>query len=370
MVKLPGRFSPINAIKQTGSVLNPAGGVSDYDIFGTLGQTTSDIDTSFPSQQSGTTSLSVGVAKPDTLSNLKPTSGVGGGGYVMGANTPYSEAGSYGGGGGGSAVDLAAYDEQANLLRNLLGSTQTRLGQGLTQLGDDFNRETSNANEQRSRALEDYAVRREDTTRGKDQAIGQVDTNARTLANSLRQRIGMASGSGSSAYQITAPGAVARDASIERQGVQEDFGANFRDLATKEKRATSDFDSLLSDLQSQRQQKESGLREGVLGQEQSIYGQLADVARKKAAAAGGGYDAIRSAGAADTGQYQQRQSQIDGLFNQFRTPYSVKPVQVEAPTLKDYTVDRAAIGGGQGQTDTYSPYSNLLRKQLEEEKLV
>lgn len=33
MVKLPGGFSPLNAVKQFGSIVNPTGGVTDYDVF-------------------------------------------------------------------------------------------------------------------------------------------------------------------------------------------------------------------------------------------------------------------------------------------------------------------------------------------------
>lgn len=271
-------------------------------------------------------------------------------------------------GSGASAADLAYYDDQESLLRSLLNTTQTRLGQGLTALGDDYGRESGRLNEDRARTARDFGIKTEDTTRAKDSAIGRVDTNARTLANSLRQRIGLASGSGSSAYQVTAPGAVARDASINRQGVQEDFGANFRNLDIAKKDSDTQYGRTLEDLARQKAEKESGLREGILGQEQSIYGQLADIARNRAAAAGGGIAQARAASAPYQGQYAERQSQIDGLFNQFRTPYNVKPVEVQQPTLNDYTVDRAAIGGGRAQTDTYSPYSNLLRKMTEEDE--
>lgn len=36
-MQLPGGFSPMNAIKQVGSVINPTGGVTNYDVFGNLG---------------------------------------------------------------------------------------------------------------------------------------------------------------------------------------------------------------------------------------------------------------------------------------------------------------------------------------------
>ena len=293
----------------------------------------------------------------------------GGAGYDDGSGA-YSADGS--GGSGASAADLAYLADQESLLRGILATTLQRQNEGMTQIGDDYTKESNAANLSRSRALENYGLQREDTSRGKETALGKVDTNARTLAQSVRQRIGLASGSGSSAYQLTAPSAVARDASLERSGVQEDFGTNFRNLGLAEKRATEDFDSLLGDLSAQRASKEKGLREGILTQEQGIQGSLADIARQRVAAQGGSYDAVRAASAPYQTQIADRQAQIDGLFSQYRTPYTVKDVNVQTPELKNYTVDRQAIGTGAqaGAVDSAatSPYARFLQKD-DEEKL-
>lgn len=305
--------------------------------------------------------------------NATRPSGGGGGQSSSGAN---SNAGSSygdvlsstsGGGNGYSAEDIAYIDDLIANYNRQMGRTTTGLNQGLSQLENSYNKEQSRQNQLRGRALEDFAVQRSDTELAKNNAIGQVDTNARTLADSLRRKLGMAGGTDSSAFQYAAPNAVARLASGERTDVLSDYGQNFRDLETSENRAKSDFENLLADLLEQRKTRESGLRSGVLEQQNQISEALANAAREKASLLGGGYSAARSASAPYTRDIASRESAIDNLFNQFQTPYSVQDVKVNAPSLKDYTVDRAAINANQGSTSTYSPYEQLLKKRNEEQ---
>jgi hypothetical protein len=266
-----------------------------------------------------------------------------------------------------SAADLAYLDDQEGSLRGMLGSAQNTLNNGLTQIGDSYNKETGRTNEAKANATEGFITKREDTTRGKLAAVGQVNTGARTLADSVRRMLGLASGQNSSAFRETAPGAIARDASIKRTGVNETYGRNFRDLNTAEESTDLKFEQYLQDLAEQKRQKEQGLREGVLTQEQGIYNDLGDVARQRAQIQGGDYNAIRSATAPARTAIADRQTALDSLFNTFRTPYATKDVAVDAPVLGDYTVDPTALkannqtGGADAQ---YSPYSQFLKKKF------
>lgn len=283
------------------------------------------------------------------------------------------QAQSYGGGGGGystrqqyNPADLAYLDDQEARLRRQQQSAGTALTNGLTQLMDSYNQERDSANKNQSRALQDVATKREDTTRAKSSALNRVDTNARTLADSLRRRIGMAGGSSSSAYQVTAPGAVARQASEQRGGVQENYGTNFRNLDTAENRMKVDFEDLLKDLEGQRRTRESDFRAGILDRQNQIDSSLAEVARQRALARGGGYDQVRSAMAPLSAQIDSRQGEIDSLFDRFRNPYNVRAVDTSIPTLRDYTVDRAQISADQVRD---ADPTNPLRRRLDEEPL-
>lgn len=291
---------------------------------------------------------------------------------VQGASTWNS-----GGSGGYSApaydtsADRAYLDDQEARLRRQHGSIDTTERSGLTQLGDSYNKEVSGANAKQGRFLSDVGLQREDTTRGKDAAIGKVNTNARTLADSVRRRIGMASGSGSSAYQQAAPRAVSRLASGERTNVLENFGTNFRNLDIRENRGKEDFASMLEDIAAQRKSRESDFRSGLLDRRNQVDNSLSEVARQRALLGGGGYQQVKSAMAPFASSIDSRQSEIDSLFDRFRTPYAQKPVDVSMPNLRDYTVDRAAINANNSRgQDPNSPYGQFLRKDDEEERLV
>ncbi len=298
------------------------------------------------------------VAPTDSSSkplNLQP--------YTMGDAPTVSTGGSGGGGGSSapaySAEDLAYIDDQIAQLTGQKARIASGLQTGLTGLEDSYNKNVSTQNQARSRALEDFDTKTGDTTRNKDAALDRVNTNARVLSDSLRRKLGMASGSDSSAYQITAPGAVARDASADRTGVVEDYGVNFRNLDTAKKRADTDFSNLLEDLKAQKRTSEMGLRQGILEQENSVDTQLADAARQRAGLLGGGYNAAKLASAGYESGINNRNAQIDSLFNQYRNPYTIKPVDVQKVSLRDYLVDKAAIQTNQaaGTQDPYAPYT-------------
>lgn len=282
----------------------------------------------------------------------------------------------YGGSYGSSApavnqADLAYLDDQESRLNRQKQSASKALSNGLLQLMDSYNQEKNKANTRQSQALQDFSLKREDTTRGKDKAINKVDTNARTLAEGLRRRIGLASGSNSSAYKFTAPQAVARQASGERGEVVENYGVNFRNLDLGEKRVKSEFEMLLQDLNAQRKQREGDFKSGILDRQNQIDNSLAEVARQRALAKGGGYDQVRSAMAPYTAAIDSRQDSIDSLFSKYRTPFNVKAVDTKTPELRQYLVDRAAIqADAQEGTDPNSPYGQLLKPDEDEEELL
>lgn len=291
------------------------------------------------------------------------------------ATTPNTENPANPGGGSGSnssgdAATAAYYDSQANTLRGLLGRSQNTLDQGLTNLSDSYNKQVNDANQQRSRALEDYGIQSENSAHAKDQALGQVDTNARTLNDSLRRMLGQASGSDSSAYQYAAPNAVAREASGDRNKTLDAYSENDRNIGLAQKRATEDFQSLLDNLAAQRGQKESDLRSGVLQSEQDVNSQLADVAAKKAALTGSSYASTLAAQQPYQQAISDRQASIDALFNQFRNPtYDVKPVDVQTPTLRDYVVNSAGINSGSSAAsqDPSQTYGYYLKKNQDQQ---
>lgn len=377
MVKLPFGFSPVNAVKQVADMANPLNGKTDYDVFGDISVQGGDRNP-VPSRYGGNV-LGVGIqASPTVTAGASTNRGNPAADFVnnMANDRATGGSGAYGGGAGSAqaqadAEELAYLADQEALIRGLLNKIQGSYKQGYQSIDDSYNSAKAGATKQQSRALSDYALQREDTSRAQQSAIGKVDTNARTLAQSLQRLIGNASGSGSSAYQITAPGAVARDASLNRQGVQETYGTNFRDLGIAEDRTKDDYESLLEELASQRNTARRDFETGLGEQKIGVQGQLADLARQREAVRGGDYNSIRNASAPFQREIASTEAGLKGLFDKYRNPVKARKLEVSTPNLRDYVTNRAQIGGGQGAeqrtTNPTAPYTNYLGDPQDEE---
>jgi len=283
-----------------------------------------------------------------------------------------------GGGGGGSTTPAApAYDQneynyltnQISLAEGLIPTAETGLQNVYDTIDSTYGRDMNDANSQRSQALEDYGIQRQDFTQGRQDALGQVNANSRTLAESLRRIIGMASGTGSSAYRFAAPNAVSRLSSGERGNVIDTYGRNDRNLTLAENRSTSAFDKLLEDLAFNKLVERTQAESQTLGQKQNIYNDIANLYGERAALTGGDYGAVQAAQAPWLSKYQQAQSKINALPKQYNAPVTINPVSPETPELSDYTVDRHAINANKqfGGNSNTSPYSYFLKRKFNEE---
>lgn len=253
---------------------------------------------------------------------------------------------------------LAQNNTLADQLRQQLGQTDGSLQQGMDSINSDYNQQASAANTQRSRALQDFQTKQQDTNQGYQQALDQVNTKARTLANSVRQMIGNASGSGSSAYQITAPGAVQRQANTQNEAINNDYGQNFSALSTAKTRADQDFGTFLDNLSQTRDKSLGSLRSQIGNTKDTINGQLAGIAAQNAALQGGNY---KTAAAPYQANISNEDAAVKAALAQYAHPFtSITPVTVAAPTLRDYVTGQTAVGTADGTapaatTATYNP---------------
>lgn len=280
----------------------------------------------------------------------------------------YGTGGSGGGSVGYNSEDLAYLDDQMSTYQRLLQSITGSLNTGIQNLDNSATEARNKATAQRERAMRDFSVQRSDMTGSKQQALGRVDDGARQLYDNLRRVLGIASGSGSSAYRYAAPNAVARDASRKRGDVMSTFGRNDRDLTTAEGDAELDYKDVLDSIAQQRRAKEQDLRSGIYGQEQSIQEMLANIAAERARLTGGGYGAARVAQQPYRDRYFQLQDQLDALPGQFTNAVSARDLNVRTPELSDFTVDRTALNANRemGSSDS-SPYAQLLKKMRQQD---
>lgn len=360
-IKLPGGFSPLSAVKQVGSYANPTGGVADYDVLSDrtyIGGERSPSVNTFGNAAAAFRGFAAPQQTTQTAQNDE-------GGNTLGL---FTGGGSGGGAGGAAGPDysgeIAGLTASEGRLRSLLGVADTKLNQGLTQLEDSYQGERGKANLGRTRALEDYGYQREDAENRRESALNKVDTNARVLNDGLRRKLGLASGSGSSAFQYAAPNAVAREATRQRQGVFSDLAGDFRNLDTAENRAKIDFDDLLQSLLNQRRERESQLREGILSNKQEINTRLGDAASQRVALSGGGTGAQVAAARPFADNYDSYQGEINSLFDRYRPSVTSREVTPDRVDLSEYETDRAEVNANrEGGADAYSPYAQLLKKR-------
>jgi hypothetical protein len=243
-----------------------------------------------------------------------------------------------------------------------MGRTDTTLRDSLDAVLQNYNRELSGANKVRGDNIEDFNMKTQISESGRGRELGKVDTSARMLADSLRQRLGLASGSGSSAYQIAAPRAVQRQASDQRGDVLADYSANFMQLDTDKKRSERDYGELLSSLESQRKTKEGGVVRDTEAQRQQIRENQQRVAGERERLLRGNGANVRQAMAPYDAQIAQGESLIDSIYSKYAAKYDAKPLQVNNTQLRDYAVDKAAVRdnaatGGGNEYAPYKPYT-------------
>lgn len=266
--------------------------------------------------------------------------------------------------------EIAYWDDVTGSLNRLLQSSETQKAQGLEQLGNSYNQQLSRSNEAESRALRDYGIKREDTTRDKQSNLGAIDTRARTTNDSLRRLLGLAGAGISSAADFAAPNAVARQAGQQRSQTLDQFGRNARNIDLAEGDAKTGFANQREDFASQKREKEQTFLRGILESQNKIYDSLSNAATQKGLAQGGNYTTTAAARMPFQSAISERRNSLDNLFNQYRDPqFAVKNVEVKTPELGQYTNDRIALQAGQqnpGIDQSLLPYLPNLKDRKQE----
>ena len=290
--------------------------------------------------------------------------------YASDSPTTSPTYSNYSSGGGGSAApaydanDMKILDSQYGRYQTLLDGLDPALASGLKNLGESETQANTNATQQNNRATRDFNTSELNSRNSKNQAINSVDTNARTMSDSLRRIIGMAGGSGASA-NLAGSNAVARQASQQRDGVMGSYGKNEQALQTARDDTQTDFEKLLAEIKRSRNTQEQALRGGIIDQRNNFNSTMADIDLERTSLRGG--DPL-AAMQPYTDRFNTNQAELQALPEKYRNIAS-RDVSVSKPALADYLVDKQALNasnqnGGQQQ---YSPYKAFLDKNKEEE---
>lgn len=275
-------------------------------------------------------------------------------------------AGGSGAGGSASAADLAYLNDNQNTLQSLLNRTNTGQSQALQRIADAYNQQLTQANADKERQYAAYDDKTVETNKGKLGAYDTLNKNAGNAYRSLAQIIGRSAGTGSSAFQDLLPDVVGKDTSSKRQDLTDTYGENLASIDKARKNYDLSFQGVLEDLMNQRRGQEESALTSIEQQRQDINNKLSQNAAQLAQARGGGYAAVKAASQPFNSAIENSRNNVENFFNQFRAQYTPRAAVAENPDLAAYTVDRSAINaqnsGGQGE----NPYSQLIRRRLEQ----
>lgn len=248
------------------------------------------------------------------------------------------------------------------------GRLDTALSQGNTKIADEYGRELNSAEIGKENQLGTYRGQRQEQTGIKGQNYSQINNAANKGYSSLAEILGRASGTGSSAFQQLLPNVISKDIFSKRSQANNVFGRNMQNIDSSENNYMANFKMVLDDLKRQKDQNEQNLISGVNETRADLASKIGTVEGQLAAAAGGGGAQIRAAQAPYNAEVIAARDAVDNLFNKYFKPFTPRVANAPAPELGTYTMDRSQINAGnQGVTDTTNPYSQILRKRLQEQ---
>ncbi len=289
-----------------------------------------------------------GQAYQDSLQSGYPT---GGGGttpsYTQGVNDPGT---------------LAQYDQSIGLTNTALGRLGTQLNSGNqgidTAYTDALNQLLLNKNQGQTA----YNSSKLSNSQNYVKAKNTVGVNAGNNLSGLLRLLGARGAGGSSAALISAPGAVARQATQQRAGIGQDFAQNLQGLDTNWNNFLTGYNNQVSSAGSQKDRQKQQLQQSIDTNRSSLLQSLATLNSQKAAATGG------NPSAAAQPYLDQANSVLDRLANYSVAPINYQTQAYNAPSLASYTTTNQTptYQGQSAPNDYYSPYLQALlgKKQI------
>lgn len=280
---------------------------------------------------------------------------------VLGTNTAGISATS------GSAPIIAqatinAYDQAIGNTQSAVDRLPAQLQSGYGSIDASFQNALNQLLLGKNQANQAYDTSKQQTAKDYIGAKNTIGANAGSTLSGLLRLLGSRGAGGGSAYNIAAPGAVARSATAQRQDVGNTFGANNQALDTNWGNFMTGYDNQVSSAGNQKDQQRQSLESNINTNKASLLQSLAQLAAQRDQAAGG----------SGTAAAQPYLDQANNLLNSLST-YSTSPINYQtsayaAPDLSKYTTSPTTpTYQGQAPTNDYfSPYLGALlgKKQL------
>lgn len=316
MVNLPGGFSPINAIKQVGSYINPTGGAGGYSVFNNP-QSASQNQTI-----EGSTYFDTGTGQVMTYSN-GAWGPMGGGGNVLGASTNAGSPAPASGGAARPVLNRAAVDNTQRTIDQLPGL----LAAALAAENQNYSNTIGGFNSQEQSQRKTYD--------------GSTVTNQQNYDSNFMDSI-RAGIKGLGGLMALLRGTGAAGGTVDDQVRDIVGGVTANDIRmgadTQKENQTaldSSLSSFLTDLQLKRRQAEDtrvnnerAIRRDSNSQMQDLYGKMAGY-YGDAGNTGAANDWMNRAGSLTPDIAANSRTQV--------SPYDTSPVAVQAPQLAAFS---------------------------------
>lgn len=271
-----------------------------------------------------------------------------------------------GGGGGGAAAPaapvidhnlIAQYDQGIGNLNAAVGRLPGQLSSGNSTIDSSYTNAINQLLGAKNIANQGYTTNKNQTGADYVTSKNTIGANAGSSLNGLLRLLGSHGAGGSSAATISAPGAVARQATQQRADVGSTFGRNNQTLDTNWNNYVTENNNQVNSAGSQRDNQKSELQRSIDSNKASLLQQLAQLSGQRAQAAGG-----NATGAAQP-YLDQANAVLDRSSNYTTAPINYQTQAYQAPDLAKYTFNSNSAPTVQGQSpsnDYYSPYLQAL----------
>jgi hypothetical protein len=250
-----------------------------------------------------------------------------------------------------SASDAAAYDLGISNLQAGLGRLDPQKATGLQNINQSLDSSLQQLLQGRNQA--ESTMGQTKTRAGQDYLIGKNTINAYAGAGlqGLRRLMGSRGAGGGSAYTQAAPGAVAREATMQRNDLGRTYGQNMQDVDTGWNNYLQGYNESVNDVNTQGQTQRNALEESYKTNKASISQQIAQLIAQKTGSVAGAQP------------YLDQANQLLGQTGITPNPtiqYNTQAYQ--APNLGSYTASRTTptLQGQQQGNDFTSPYLQAL----------
>ena len=263
-------------------------------------------------------------------------------GYTVGVNDPGT---------------LASYDQGINNTQSSLNNIPGQVYSQLQGVDTSYQNALNQLLLGKNQANATYTTNKQQTGQDFVTAKNTIGTNAGNTLNGLLRLLGSRGAGGGSAYTQTAPQAVAGQATLQRTGAGNTFGANNQALDTNWNNYLTGYNNQVAGATNQRDQQKQSLGSQAATNQAQLQQQLASLAGERAAATGG------NATAAAQPYFDAANQLLSKASNYTVAPINYQTQAYNAPALSAYTVNPNAAPTYQGQTPTNdytSPYLGAL----------